>query len=99
MKTSTVISALALILTVILRDHDAFAQPGPQRAMKCEERFTALDTDRDGRVTREEFMKGKHPGGHAEEVFQSRDSNKDGMLTKEEFCAGKGKTQGKGSKS
>lgn len=99
MKTSKVVSTLTLILTVILGGPHAFAQHRPQRAMKCEERFTAMDTDRDGRVTRGEFLEGKHPGGHAEEVFQSRDSKKDGMLTKEEFCAGRGGTKGKGRKS
>jgi hypothetical protein len=99
MKTAKVVSAFALILTVILGGPYAFAQQDPRREMKCEERFTALDIDTDGRVTRGEFMAGKHPGGHAEEVFQSRDSNQDGVLTKEEFCAGKGRRPGKGSKS
>lgn len=94
MKTATGVATLALIM-VILGGHEAFSQQRPQRAMKCEEQFTVLDTNRDGQVTQGEFLEGKHPGGHAEEVFQSRDSNKDGMLTKDEFCAGRGRQQGK----
>jgi len=58
--------------------------------MKCEQRFTEMDTDKDGKVTLR---------GNAEEIFNSRDTDKDGVLTKEEFCAkgmGQGKGQGKG---
>ena len=64
-------------------------------AMKCQERFDAMDTNHDGKVTREEFMAVKHPGGRAEEVFKARDLNGDGVLTKEEFCSGKGMGKGR----
>ena len=53
-----------------------------------------MDKNKDGVVTREEFMTIRHPGGHDEQVFQSRDANGDGALTRDEFCAGKGVGKG-----
>lgn len=63
--------------------------------MRCLERFDAMDKDRDGVVTQEEFLAVRHPGGRAEDVFKSRDSNGDGKLSKEEFCAARGKGRGR----
>ncbi len=64
--------------------------------MMCRDRFDAMDVDHDGKVTKEEFMSMRHPGGRGEDVFKSRDKNDDGILTKEEFCAGKGAGGGMG---
>lgn len=64
--------------------------------MMCRDRFDAMDINHDGKVTREEFMSVRHPGGRGEDVFKSRDKNGDGILTKEEFCAGKGAGGGMG---
>ena len=59
--------------------------------MQCEEQFAAMDSDRDGRVTREEFMAFPHRAEvDREATFQFLDVSKDGVLTKEEFCAERG---------
>ena len=71
-------------------------QGGSRPMMRCHERFTGLDANRDGMLTKDEFMAAKHPGGHAEEVFKSSDGNGDGQLTSEEFCSSKGRGQGRG---
>jgi Ca2+-binding EF-hand superfamily protein len=63
--------------------------------MRCQERFDAMDTNRDGVVTMEEFLAVRHRGGRAEEIFKARDSNGDGQLSKEEFCAARGKGAGR----
>ncbi|MGV8073864.1 MAG: EF-hand domain-containing protein [Syntrophobacteraceae bacterium] len=70
------------------------AKPAPR--MMCQDRFDTMDTNRDGTVTKEEFMAVRHPKGHSEEVFKSRDTNGDGALTKDEFCAGRGMGRGMG---
>jgi len=69
-------------------------QPAPR--MMCQDRFDVMDTNRDGVVSRDEFMAVQHPGGRGEEVFKSRDKNGNGVLTGEEFCAGKGMGRGMG---
>lgn len=91
------------VLTVSLIPGWALAQgKGQQQAgqtgpmMQCQERFNGMDTNKDGKVTKEEFMAQDHPGGHAEDVFKSRDPNGDGVLTQDEFCSGKGMGRGMG---
>lgn len=92
----------AMILTgmvgsVSAADQSQAGQPGqPVPRMMCHDRFDAMDTNRDGVVTKDEFMAAGHPGGRGEDVFKSRDTNGDGALTKDEFCAGKGMGKGMG---
>nr|WP_225583494.1 hypothetical protein [Pseudoxanthomonas sp. PXM02] len=50
-----------------------------------DERFTGLDTNKDGRLSRDEV---KDKGRFAER-FDALDTNKDGFLSKEELTAGK----------
>ncbi len=71
---------------------------GAQGTLKlgCQERFDALDTNKDGQVTKEEFMATPHYRSDPDQTFESMDANGDGSLTKDEFCADKGRGQGKG---
>jgi Ca2+-binding EF-hand superfamily protein len=64
-------------------------QGGPR--MGCQERFDALDTNHDGKLTLEEFMAAPHRRGKAEERFKAMDVNGHGYITKEEFWSGRGR--------
>jgi len=82
----------------------AFAQGGGQgkgaqgAAPKygCQQRFDELDANKDGKVTKEEFLAAPHHVANAEQNFRAMDVNGDGSLTKEEFCASKGRGRGQG---
>ncbi len=82
------------LVTVLFMAGTAFAQwqggHGAQR-MGCQERFDALDTNHDGKLTKDEFMAAPHQRGNAEEMFKAMDVNGHGYITKEEFCSGQGK--------
>ena len=88
MKTWKFAAALTLSMAVIAGY--AVAQPGngPGRGIKCQQRFATLDTDKDGKVTFQEFMAVQHPNGddYAKQMFASKDTNKDQVLTAAEFC-------------
>ncbi|NLI31609.1 MAG: hypothetical protein GX422_02335, partial [Deltaproteobacteria bacterium] len=56
--------------------------------MMCQDRFTSLDTNKDGKVDEAEFAAIEHRRGTPEEIFKARDANADGLLTMEEFCSG-----------
>lgn len=70
-------------------------QTGP--VMQCQGKFEQLDTNKDGKVSYEEFIAVSHPGGQAELIFKARDKDADGFLTVEEFCQGKGLGRGAGA--
>lgn len=62
--------------------------------MGCQQRFDALDTNHDGKVTKEEFMAVPHHRDNAEQMFNAMDANKQGYLTKDQFCSDKGMGRG-----
>lgn len=91
------------LATVFFATCTAFAQgsgqgKGSQSSPRlgCQERFNAMDTDKDGKVTKEEFLATSHQGCDPEQMFKSMDVNGHGYITKDEFCASKGKGKGKG---
>jgi hypothetical protein len=91
------------LVTVFFIAGMAFAQGGGQGqggqgapGLGCQERFDSLDTNKDGQVTKDEFMAAPHHRGNAEQMFKAMDVNGDGFLTKDEFCSGKGMGMGKG---
>lgn len=86
-----VCAALVLSLAAIVSAQDEptiGVQPPPYK--RCQTRFDSLDKNQDGKLTKEEYMANRRPGGRAEETFQSKDINKDGTLTKDEMCMGTG---------
>ncbi len=85
------LSMLMLISTSVV-----FAQRNERPYLRCRDNFKAMDTNKDGKVSLDEFKAVKHPRGNADDIFKSRDTNKDGFLTLEEFCAGKGRGAGYG---
>lgn len=95
MKTLKLFLGIVLAIAVVTTISNLSAQKHPRHEMKCEDNFTEMDTDKDGKVSLKEFMAVKHPRGNPEEIFNSRDADKDGFLTKEEFCR-EGMKHGKG---
>jgi hypothetical protein len=62
--------------------------------MGCQQRFDAMDADKDGKVTKDEFMKAPHGKGYPEQMFDGMDVKGQGYLTKDDFCSGKGMGMG-----
>ena len=62
--------------------------------MGCQERFDAMDTNKDGKLSKDEFLAAPHQRGNPEEIFKAMDVNGRGYLTKDEFCSGKGMGRG-----
>ncbi|MBS0299928.1 MAG: EF-hand domain-containing protein [Proteobacteria bacterium] len=54
------------------------AKSGDQRGHQCEH-MSAVDTNKDGKISKEEFMK------HHEAIFDKKDVNKDGFIDREEM--------------
>jgi len=92
------------LVTVFFITGMAFAQGGGQGKggqgaapmMGCQQRFDAMDTNKDGQVSKDEFLAAPHQRDNPEEMFKAMDVNKHGYLTKDEFCSGKGMGMGKG---
>ncbi len=96
------IFALVGLVTVFFILSMAFAQGQSGQSsprMGCQQRFDSMDTNHDGKLTKEEFMAAPHHRGNAEQMFNAMDVNEQGFLTKDQFCAGKGRgrVQGQGS--
>ena len=86
--------ALAMgLVTIFLTIGMAFGQgngsQGPPR-FGCQTRFDTMDTNHDGKLTKEEFMAAPHWRNNPEQAFDTMDVNREGYITKAEFCAGKG---------
>jgi hypothetical protein len=69
---------------------------GSAPMMGCQQRFDTLDTNKDGQVTKDEFLAAPHHRGNAEQRFDAMDVNGQGYLTKDQFCSGKGMGMGQG---
>ena len=80
---------------MLLGSSDALAK-GPRGDMWGTARFDAMDTNKDGQVSKDEFLAAPHQRSDPEAMFQAMDVNGQGYLTKDEFCSGKGMGMGKG---
>lgn len=53
--------------------------------------FAAMDSDKDGKVSKKEFVAMQKDATKGEARFNQLDTNKDGFLSQEEFAAGQKK--------
>ncbi|MHB1080753.1 MAG: EF-hand domain-containing protein [Prosthecobacter sp.] len=83
MKVITSFLAILAISAVASFGADAPKKP----KMTPEEVFAKKDADKDGKVSKEEFLKGAKDAAKAEASFTAKDKDKDGSLSKEEFTA------------
>ena len=102
MKRSKLIVLVGLV-TVFLTAGMAFAQGGGQGKdgqgapmTGCQDRFDSMDVNKDGKVTKDEFMRAPHGNGYPEQMFNTMDVNGQGYITKDQFCSGKGMGKGMG---
>jgi hypothetical protein len=69
---------------LILSATCSFAQTSTDVQAKAKERIDAMDTNKDGKISKEEFM-ASCKGTNCSQRFDALDTNKDGYLTKEEL--------------
>jgi len=84
------LTALALVIGISVT---AQAQDDAVAAPRGEKGFTMLDTNGDGKVTREEFLAASQK--RAEARFAKLDKDNKGYLTKEDFMAAREKNRDK----
>ena len=83
-----ILSVVMIVGMVMVTANYSLAQNVPPPKPECQKRFKAMDTDEDGAISLDEFMKAQR--GHETEVgeiFEAKDTNGDGQLSIEEFCA------------
>lgn len=60
---------------------------GAKKPVDLAAQFAKKDANGDGKVSKEEFLKGQKDPAKAETAFGRKDKDKDGSLSKEEFTA------------
>ena len=92
MKAITTIIAVLAVSTFAVNSQGAEKEKGKDKPKPDPEAyFKKKDANSDGKVSKEEFLKGAKDAAKSETQFAARDKDKDGNLTLEEFKAGGGK--------
>lgn len=86
---TTIIAVLAMSAVAVNAQNAEKGKDKPKQ--DPEAYFKKKDANSDGKVSKEEFLKGAKDAAKAETQFAARDKDKDGNLTLEEFKAGGGK--------
>ena len=92
MKVITSLLAILALsaVTTFAAEGDAPKKPEGDKGkpkMTPEEMFAKKDADKDGKISKEEFLKGSKDAAKSEAAFTNKDKDKDGFLSKEEFTA------------
>jgi len=91
MKVITSLLAILALsaVTSFAAEGDAPKKPDDKGKPKLtpEELFAKKDADKDGKISKEEFLKGSKDAAKSEASFTKKDTDKDGFLSKEEFTA------------
>jgi hypothetical protein len=100
MKTVAVILSAALVagLAAAASAQQPVAKPGDVFALPPKERYAATDKNKDGKVTKDEFVVVIQPDAKPfiDAIFDNRDSDKSGWLTEAEMNANGGGRAGRG---
>ncbi|PSJ17230.1 calcium-binding protein [Nitrosomonas supralitoralis] len=78
---STVIGTAFLVtqfITPVIAADTAQGSSQHDHGHKCEHKMSSVDSNKDGKISKEEFMK------HHEAMFEKNDANKDGFLDETE---------------
>ncbi|MCB1276633.1 hypothetical protein [Prosthecobacter sp.] len=86
---ASTLAILALAATLNAAEGDAKKPEGDKGKPKMnpEQVFAKKDADKDGKLSKEEFLKGSKDAAKSEAAFSAKDKDKDGFLSKEEFTA------------
>ena len=92
MKVITSLLAILALsaVTSFAAEGDAPKKPEGDKGkpkMSPEEMFAKKDADKDGKISKEEYLKGSKDAAKSEASFTKKDKDKDGSLSKEEFTA------------
>ena len=87
MKFNLILSALLVSASLTFAADEPKKPAGDKPKMDPEAVFKKKDTNNDGKLSKEEFLKGAKDAAKAEAAFTAKDKDKDGFLTLEEFKA------------
>ena len=90
-KICIVILVTGIVLLIGM--NNSWSQKSASKAGSSQKWFNEIDTDGDGKISRDEHM--KHSEKRAESNFREMDVNKDGFVSEEEFKEGVAKKRNK----
>ena len=84
-KEPKLVKKLHALITALPEAKPQISTPGPRPPVDRAALFQRKDVNRDGQLTREEFLAGQPDPAQAPARFIRFDTNKDGILTRDEF--------------
>ncbi|HYF37820.1 MAG TPA: EF-hand domain-containing protein [Prosthecobacter sp.] len=91
---TTILATLAFASLATYAADEAKGGGAEKKKMDPAQAFAKKDANSDGKLSKEEFMKGQKDEAKAEKSFGARDKDGDGSISKEEFMAAPKKKKG-----